>query len=157
MLAPTIVGSISTAPIFAAEDLEAAYVEAEQLIKDHWDEIAKNKELLYLNPDLEIYKKVPHLLLTARYLGNLVGYFLWIFHRLPHYQHVLAAEEDLHYLTPEHRKGMAGYLFMKYACSQAQGHGANLLVMREKIGHEHPAVMKRLGFLPTDIIYTKAV
>jgi hypothetical protein len=88
--------------------------------------------------------------------GQLVGYFLWFLIRHPHYAHVSVAEEDLHFLLWEHRRGLAGYKFVKAACQAAFDHGAELLVLREKVGHEHTAIMKRLGFVPTDIVYTRA-
>jgi hypothetical protein len=69
---------------------------------------------------------------------------------------VLVAEEDLHFLLPEYRRGWTGYDFLKAACNAALDAGARLLVMREKIGHEHPALLKRLRFHPTDVVYTFA-
>lgn len=144
---------------FAVECFRDVYEEAKPLMHLHWQEIARNKALMTLNPDLEKYERaLPSLLLvTARAETRLVGYFLWILILHSHYKHVPVAEEDLHYLLPEYRRGLTGYLFVKAACREAFGHGAQLLVMREKIGHEHPAMMKRLGFVPTDVVYTRAV
>jgi GNAT superfamily N-acetyltransferase len=143
--------------LFAVESFADAYREARPLLHLHWEEIAKNKNLLTVNPDEELYEKAGKniLLITARLEGNLVGYFLWFLIRHPHYKHVSVAEEDLHFLLPEHRRGMTGYLLMKAACQAAFDRGAQLLVSREKIGHEHPSIMKRLGFVPTDIVYTR--
>jgi hypothetical protein len=154
---PTIVGSHTKPLAFAVEDLMTVLPEAKILTERHWDEIAKNKDLFYINPNLELYKKINSLLITARHYGELVGYFLWVFVPHSHYQHVIIADEDLHYLAPEHRKGMNGYFFIKYACKAAKEGGAGFLMMREKVGHEHLALMKRLGFTPTDLIYTKVV
>jgi GNAT superfamily N-acetyltransferase len=140
---------------FAVEHFRDAYEEARPLLLLHWEEIAKNKALLTINPDESLYQKANMLLVTARLEGRLVGYFLWFMIRHPHYKHVSVAEEDLHFLLPEHRRGMTGYLLMKAACQAAFDRGAQLLVSREKIGHEHPGIMKRLGFVPTDIVYTR--
>jgi hypothetical protein len=143
---------------FAVEQFKAAYEEAAPLLNAHWDEIAKNKALLRLNPDVTLYERMGQnlLLITARLDGQLIGYFLWFLIRHPHYSHVSVAEEDLHFLLREHRRGLAGYKFVKAACAAAFDHGAELLVLREKVGHEHAAIMKRLGFVPTDIVYTRA-
>lgn len=142
---------------FAVEAFEGAYSEAGPLMELHWREIARNKALLVLNPDEGLYRKMqPNLLLvTARCAGRLVGYFLWVLMTHLHYKHVLVAEEDLHFLLPEYRRGLTGYKFIKAACVAAHARGAKLLVMREKIGHEHPALMERLGFKATDTVYTK--
>jgi len=142
---------------FAVEQFKTAYDEAQPLLCRHWDEIAKNKSLLKLNPDESLYEKMGQniLLITARADGRLVGYFLWFLIKHPHYKHVTVAEEDLHFLLPEFRRGLTGYNLMKAACQAAIDQGAELLVSREKIGHEHPGIMKRLGFVPTDIVYTR--
>lgn len=157
-LEPSVSADAVRAVCFAVEPFKAAYAEARPLMVRHWNEIAKNKHLMRLNPDLKRYEMIGDklLLVTARANGALVGYFLWIIVTHSHYQHVLVAEEDLHYLLPEFRRGMTGYLLLKAACRAAIERGAELLTMREKIGHEHPALLKRLKFKPTDIVYTYA-
>lgn len=145
--------------LFAVEKFKDAIEEARPLLRLHWDEIAKNKGLLKLDPDTETYERMgEHLLLvTARHDGRLVGYFLWFLLNHPHYRQVSVAEEDLHFLLPEYRQGLVGYKLIKVACQAAIECGAKLLVIREKIGHERPAIMRRLGFVPTDVIYTRGV
>lgn len=149
---------MGAAIVFAVEDFATVYPEAAPLMEQHWQEIAKNKDLLTLNPDHEKYLKLSNclLLITARCSTELVGYFLWILLQHPHYKHVSVAEEDLHFLAPECRRGIVGYSFVKAACAAAFARGAQVLVMREKIGHEHAALMKRLKFVPTDIVYTRS-
>jgi hypothetical protein len=150
-----------TAVHFAVESFSHAYAEAGPLMEAHWQEIAKNKDLLKLNPDVACYQAIEQnnkmLLVTARCETRLVGYFLWLLVTHAHYKHVLVAEEDLHFMLPEFRRGLTGYSFIKAACKAATDAGAKLLIMREKIGHEHQALMKRLKFKPTDIVYTYAV
>jgi hypothetical protein len=153
---------------FAVEPFVDVWAEAQPLTQPHWDEIAKNKGLLTLNPDIEKYELLDRsgnlLLITARADGKFVGYFLWIVAAHPHYRHVLTAEEDLHFLAPEYRSGGIhgegrgyGYQLLEAARDAAFEAGARLLTMREKVGHEHPALMEGLGFKPTDIVYTRAV
>jgi len=52
---------------------------------------------------------------TARDGDKLVGYFLWFLVSHPHYKHVVVAEEDLHFLPLEYRRGLTGYNLMKAA------------------------------------------
>ena len=151
---------ISDKVYFAKEPFGATYNEAAPLLKLHFEEIAKNKDILVAaNPCVDMYKRAEDegklLLITARSHSRLVGYFLWVMIKHPHYEHLIVGEEDLHYLLPEYRKGMTGYLFMKFACQAAFDFGASMLTSREKIGHEHPALMDRLGFKATDIVYYK--
>lgn len=141
---------------FAVEPFEPAFAEAGPLMDMHWQEIAKNKALLTLNPDVERYKTIEKILLliVARCEGRMVGYFLWLLVTHPHYKHVTVAEEDLHFMHPDYRRGWNGYNLVKAACRAAIEKGAQLLTIREKFGHEHPALMERLGFKTTDIVYT---
>ena len=149
----------SVAVVFAVEKLMDVYDEAKPLLLLHWQEIARNKGLLTLNPDLHAYAACADklLLITARCGGRLIGYFLWVLASHPHYKHVLTAEEDLHFLLPEYRRGMTGYNLLRAARDAAVAIGARLLTMREKVGHEHPALLRRLGFAQADIVYTHAV
>ena len=151
---------LATRLAFAVEPFREVYDEATSLLVAHWNEIAKNKHLMRLNPDENVYGELADqnklLLVTARDGGRLVGYFLWFLVRHTHYKHVLVAEEDLHFLLPQYRQGLAGYHLLKAACEVALAHGAELLTVREKIGHEHPAILKRLKFVATAIVYTLA-
>lgn len=151
---------VSDKVLFAKEPFSSVLNEARPLLELHFKEIASNKDILVSpNPSLEMYKRGEEegklLLITARSQQRLVGYFLWVMIKHPHYQHVIVAEEDLHFLLPEYRRGMTGYLFIKFACQAALDFGAHMLVSREKIGHEHPALMERLGFKATDVVYYK--
>jgi hypothetical protein len=161
-------GTEAAPVVFAVESFADVWKEAQPLTRPHWEEIAKNKGLLRLNPDLDKYRRLDAdghlLLLTARAGGKLVGYFLWIIMAHPHYRHVRVAEEDLHFLSPEYRSGghhgesrQYGYKLLEAARDAAIARGARLLTMREKVGHEHRSIMDGLGFTPTDIVYTHAV
>ena len=138
---------------FQVEDFAKAFAEATELTRRHYDEIAKNKDVMVLDPDRDFYAaaKDTLLLVTARHEGALAGYFLWVLIQHPHYRTVRLADEDLHFLAPEYRQGMTGYRLMKAARDAAIARGAKLLMMREKIGHERPGVLRRLGFAPADI------
>lgn len=146
---------------FFREEFRDFYDEAAPLLKSHWDEIAKNKQLLYINTDMGAYQRAEDakrlVIVTARSGFRLVGYFVWALNPHPHYKHVTVAEEDLHYLLPEFRKGLNGYLLIKEALKAAKDVGADLCSVREKVGMEHPAIMKRLGLTATDIVYTKTL
>lgn len=147
--------------VFAVEPFDTAYRDAGQLLGLHWIEVAKNKQLLTVNPDEDLYRRGDErkvvLTVTARHQGQLVGYYVWFLFAHPHYRHVKVAETDLFFLAPEHRTGLNGYRFIKAACRFAQEAGARLLTVRFKVDKDHPELMKRLGFAPTDITYTKAV
>jgi GNAT superfamily N-acetyltransferase len=147
--------------VFAVEPFRQAYAEAGDLLRLHWTEIAKNKQLLVLSPDEEFYdladRRKTILIVTARHEGRLVGYFLWyMLPRHPHYREVAVAEAGIHFLLPEHRRGLNGYKLIKAACGFARAAGAHFLTIRYKLDHDHPELMTRLGFSRTDVTYTMA-
>lgn len=146
---------------FQAERLDDCLSGLMPLFQHHYTEIAKNKNVLHLNPDLELYRtlemKERLLIVTARHDSKLVGYFVWFIARHPHYRHVGTAEEDVHFLLKRYRGRGIGTQLIQTACDIAVERGCKYLRVREKIGHEHPNMMKSLGFVPMDITYTKAI
>jgi GNAT superfamily N-acetyltransferase len=143
---------------FAVESAREFIREAHPLFVLHREEITRDKDVMILDVDEDYYGRnydVGHIVpITARHLGRLVGYFVWHLHPHPHYKNVLCAQEDVHYLLPEYRRGMSGYRLMKNAKEMLKPLGVRYAYMREKIGHEHPAIMKRLGGKPLDITYS---
>lgn len=138
-------------------DVEKFIDEAQPLFVRHREEIAKVKDLMVLDVDKKFYLKVTedkyYRVVAARDMGRMVGYFAWLIYRHPHYA-LLCAQEDVHYLLPEHRMGLNGYLLMREAKEMLRPLGVRYFTMREKVGHEHPAIMKRLGLTPEDVVYS---
>lgn len=150
---------VTTSVVFAVEPLANVYDEASTLTPLHWDEIAPYKDLLFLNPDMELYRaseKAGRLLvITARAGAELVGYLLLQVHRHPHYKHVLCATEDMKYLRPEYRRGMTGARLIRFAEAEAKKRGCRLMTQRSKAKSGHGALYRRLGYELMDETYTK--
>lgn len=146
---------------FARETWKGFRAEAAPLFELHWREIARSKSLLRLDPYdhlyalLEQYERLA--VITARHEGRLVGYFVWFLGKHLHYQEVLMADEDIHFLLPQFRRGLNGYNLIKYAIEMVKPLGIRYFQVREKQGHEHPAIMRRLGLKPTDVTYSLAL
>ena len=145
--------------LFALEPMRRFLQEGKALFILHREEFTKDKDVLILDPDEDYYNRnydAGHAaVVTARAGGKLVGYMLWTIHRHPHYKQALCAQDDVHYLLPEYRRGMNGYLLIKNAMMILPQLGVKYCYVREKIGHEHPAIMKRLGLNPLDITYSR--
>lgn len=152
MLAPT------QTVVFAVESFAAAYPAASELVRSHWDEIAQNKTLLTLNPDLKMYEELERqgklCVITARWSGELIGYIVMIMHAHPHYKHVLTATDDLHFLHPAHRKGLVGFRLIAAAKREMKRRGVQLMALRRKVKHDHGLLFERLGFRAQDVVYT---
>jgi hypothetical protein len=132
---------------------------SQAIIQEHYDEVAKYKNVQILNPAFEKYRELDRegnlQIVTAWDGGELVGYFIWAFYLDKHYQ-ILYALEDVHFLRRSHRVGWSGYFFIKYATECAKNKGAEHITMREKVAIPHGPVLERIGYELTDRVYTMA-
>jgi GNAT superfamily N-acetyltransferase len=151
---PTTAGEIAC----AFEKFDAFYDELGPLSRLHWQEVAKDKAAMQLDIDTDYYRAAEQggamAFVTARCKGKLVGYVWWLLYRHPHYKTMRCAQGDVHFLLPEYRRGMAGYLLLKKAVELIKTTGVKYCYLREKVGHEHPAMMRRLGFKPLDATWS---
>lgn len=74
----------------------------------HWEELAKNKDKIKLNPDHDAYRRLEdsgnyraYTVRTAN--GELAGYAGYLISKHLHYQDHFWALSDLFYVLPEHR------------------------------------------------------
>ena len=150
----SVVGEV----IFALESYDSLRDEVQPLLTLHWKEVAKDQDLMRLDPNEDYYracdKDKDMVFVTARHAGRLIGYMAWLLYNHPHYKTVKCAQGDVHFLLPEYRRGMNGYSLLKNAIRLVKQYGAQYCYIREKIGHEHPAIMQRLGFQRLDITWS---
>ena len=141
---------------FARENLSAFRGEM-TLLTNHWQEIAKDKEVMQLNPDWDYYEQRDRtgqvLFVTAREGAELVGYFIWWVDPHPHYKHLLTAHSDIYFLTPEYRNAGLGSELFRAAIGFAKEAGCGYCFITTKVGHDHPDLMERLGLKPRDLVY----
>ena len=140
----------------AVESWEDMIADARPLFKSHWLEIAKDKEVMKLDPDEEFYgrlKSDEFLIVTARDGRKLCGYFAWFLHRHPHYKDLMTAQSDVYYILEEYRGSGRGQDLFQAAMDFAKKAGAGYCFISTKVGHDHADLMKRLGLKPRDLIY----
>ena len=144
---------------FALESLTQVKKEIEPLLKQHWEEIALNKEVIKLNPDWKQYGKLDSLnalrIYTARSDGKLVGYFVVVISKNMHYQDHLFATNDIIFLAKSHRKGTAGIKLIKYAEERLKLEGISVMVINTKEHQSFDKVLERLEFNLTEKVYSK--
>lgn len=163
MLAKSLEYSVESANglTFQVEPMRRFLNDGKELFALHRQEVGKDLDLMVLNIDEGYYTRGAEfgrlVVVGARHNGILVGYFLWSIAHHPHYKDVFCAQDDVHYLHPKHRRGLAGYFLLKAAIRALPRFGVQYCYVREKIGHEHPALMKRLGLQPLDITYSGKV
>lgn len=140
-------------------DLAAHYWKrAEQLLNAHWKEIVPNKELMKLDIDVPKYAEAEakdrlHIVIMRDDDNLIVGYSVHFLTRHPHYQRLLVAEDDVHFLVPELRGKGHHKLMRSFALRTLKERGVQFVTARVKVGQEHDKTLRRLGYAPIDMVY----
>lgn len=144
---------------YQQESLSTCKVDAEGLLKDHWEEIALNKDCIKLNPDWDAYFDLEESgnlkVFTARSDGKLIGYFVVLCRAHLHYKDHVFAFNDVLYLSKDYRKGMTGAKLIKFAEKCLKEDGVSILVVNTKRHKPFDILLSWLGFKHAENVYTK--
>lgn len=146
---------------FQEEDFFTVKEEVDELFYKHWEEIAVNKDKIKLNPDWSFYETLYQSgnlgVYTARHEDKLVGYFVVVARHHPHYKDHIFAANDIIYIDPDYRKGLAGYYLIKYVEKNLKERGVSVLTINTKVHKPFDAVLQRLGFENVERLYSKYI
>ena len=144
---------------YALETLCQVRSEIEPLLEKHWEEIACNKDKIKLNPDWEQYEiteALGHLgIYTAREEGKLVGYFVVVAVPHMHYKDHIYANNDILFLSKEHRKGFVGPRLIKFAEKDLKSKGVSVFMINTKAHQPFDKLLERMGFGLQERVYSK--
>lgn len=146
---------------YKEETFDQVIDEIKPLLEDHWQEIALNKEVIKLNPNYEMYKKLCNSglmkIITARNDGKLIGYCICIINYNLHYKDSLTATNDIFFISKDYRKGSTGVkLFIKNE-EILKSYGVQRLIMNTKIHQDVGAIFERLGYKQTERVFGKII
>ena len=129
------------------------------LQQEHWEEIARNKHLMVLAPDVDKYRAIEQagkLFAVLAYDGDeMVGYSVNILDNNLHYRDLVQAQNDVLFVKQSHR---AGRLFMRLreaTLRMAAARGARLMLWHAKEQTPLADILPRLGCKVQDIIYSE--
>lgn len=146
---------------YQQEFLASVYIECQNLIDLHWQDIALNKDKIKLNPDWDRYEEAEKngdlKIFTARSNDQLVGYFACLISVSLHYKDHIFAHNDVLFLHPDYRKGLAGWRLMKFAEQCLRDDGVSLLMVNTKIHKPFDVLLQRLGYTHIENLYSKAL
>lgn len=129
------------------------------LLEAHYQELAKNKRLMVLNPDVERYKALEenNLLFTLlAYLDDeIVGYSVNFIMNNLHYRDLVYAQNDLLFLDAAHRQGGLGLRLIRETEKVAKEKGAQMIIWHAKEKTALELLMPRLGYGIQDIMFSK--
>ena len=123
--------------------------EAVELFKRHYEEIAERQDIIELDPNIERYNQLYNSKIleihTARDDGKLIGYSLWVVVNHLHYKKSITASSDVLYISPEYRKGMLGYKFIKWTTEEIKKRNPQRIQFHMKPFLDYGKIVERLG------------
>jgi hypothetical protein len=145
---------------FAVEQYSEQLVEdIKPLLDEHYKEVALHKESIPLDPDWSRYKMLADkgllFVVTARDDNKLVGYSVFFITQHMHYNSTKMASNDVLYLSPEYRKGMAGIRLIKISEIELKKLGVTKVLWHIKFHKDFRNILYRMGYLDEDAIVGK--
>jgi GNAT superfamily N-acetyltransferase len=146
---------------YKEESYDNVIGEIKPLLDLHYEEIANNKDVIKLNPDYAMYKKLCDAgvmrIITARDDSKLIGYCICLIKYHLHYKDSLTALNDIFYISKDYRKGLIGVkLFIKTE-EILKKYGVQRVIMNTKMHHDVGAIFDRLGYKETERVFTKII
>ena len=133
--------------------------EASILFEEHYIEIARNKHLMVLKPDEETYRKSEEMgsifILSARQDNVLIGYSVNFVTNHLRYADLRIAQNDLLFISKEHRGGRIGLRLIRETENHATSLGCKLMLWHCKENTTLSALLPRIKYGVQDIIYSK--
>lgn len=133
--------------------------EGQSIFKEHYEEIATNKELMKLDPDYEVYASLDKngkiFILGAFQDGQLVGYSLNIMYQHLHYSGLKICTNDILFIQKKHRKGGQGAELILKTEEEAKARGVKIMMWPVNKGSKLDSLMKLKNYKPHNIIYSK--
>lgn len=130
-----------------------------ELLREHWLELAKNKDLMVLKPDVALYEAMEQagvILALGAFDGDtLVGYSVNLVSKHLHYADLSYAQNDVLFLAKSHRQGRTGYRLIQATEQAAKARGVQMLVWHAKQNTPLETLLPRLGYGVQDILYSK--
>lgn len=136
------------------ESLSLIISDIQDLLEDHYQEVAIDKSLMRLDPDYDTYRLLDDAgrltIVTVRDSGDLIGYFIVLIHPHLHYKNMTVANSDIFYIKNEYRGTGVSYRMFKYVIDLVERKGADCFYASYKTAHEHEKFFKKLGFFEVE-------
>lgn len=158
-------------PLFAWETLDAALADGlADLVALHWEEAATDKDAFPMAPDWPGYRATERAgalkILTFRRGAALLGYNIFFVQPTLHHRNSLWAINDLIYLDPDHRRGLAGARLIREAEARLRLLGVKKIAYASKphvhLGHGKVGatlgdLLVKLGYKHAESIFDKVL
>lgn len=147
---------------FARETFAQCYPDMAPLLREHWEALARNREIVPLAVDEAVYQAAEArdalVAVTARDAGALVGYAVYFLRRHPHYNTTLWATNDVFWITPDARRVGVGKRLFEFVETTLKGLGVVVMNTSYKLQHpEAGPLLQAMGHEPIEMVHQKVL
>jgi GNAT superfamily N-acetyltransferase len=142
----------------------------EDMLVQHWEEVALDRDRFPLVPDWDRYRMLERVgvlrAVSLRTDAGLLGYNVFFVQPTLHYSTSTWAVNDILYLHPDHRKGLAGARLIRGAEPMLATLGVQKVIYHTKLdlyfGHGKARAtlgtfLERLGYRHAENVYAKVL
>lgn len=133
--------------------------ELKPLLQSHYEEIARHRDKIALNPDYDKYRELDRMGflhgVTVRDDGKLVGYFLSFVTPHLHYKNHIFSSNDVVFISKDYRRGTIAARMFKFAETTLKEKGVTKMHVNVKLANDFGSLLERLGYMPIERIYEK--
>lgn len=134
----------------------------DKLLEEHWNESAKNKQLMVLAPDYDKYLALEQhgaLLTIIAYdeWDDIVGYSVNLIGSHLHYKELKVCTNDVLFLGKDYREGSLGLRLMAETERVAKERGYQIMLWHAKEDSALDKIMQRKKYQVQDVIYSKTL
>ncbi len=132
---------------------------AEHLFEPHYDEIARNKQVMKLKPNWPYYHSIDDLGWLFIYLAMqddvCIGYSMNILMHHLHYADLRVCQNDVLFVKKEFRGGRLGLRLLKATEDHAKSEGCKLMLWHAKENTALAKLLPKLKYGVQEIMYSK--
>ena len=141
--------------------LDEFKVLAEPLFEEHYEEIARNKQIMKLKPNYKLYEALNStgwLFIYVAMQGDVcIGYSMNIMMHHLHYADLRIAQNDILFVKKELRGGRLGLRLLKATEDYAKSEGCKLMLWHAKENTALAKLLPKLKYGVQEIMYSREI
>jgi GNAT superfamily N-acetyltransferase len=146
---------------YAVEHLRDMKLELESLLPLHYEEIARDKDIIALDPDWDSYFMLEAAgqfhCMVARCEGKMIGYHISFIRPNLHYRKSLTAATDIYFIRKEFRLGLVGFKLFREVEKSWRARGVQKAFSGTKRALNMGKLFQRLGWTHIEDTYAKVL
>ena len=131
------------------------------LFEEHYEEIARNKQVMKLKPNYQLYEALNStgwLFIYVAMQDNVcIGYSMNIMMHHLHYADLRIAQNDILFVKKEFRGGRLGLRLLKVTEDHARSEGCKLMLWHAKENTALAELLPKLKYGVQEIMYSKEI